>query len=258
VSGENGILRTALALAERGLAVFPCKPRGKRPATANGLKDATTDAAVIEQWWKGEPAFNVAVVTGKISGIFVVDVDDGEAALKALEADHGELPPTVESITARGRHVWFQYPDRPVKNSVGKIAQGCDVRGDGGYILTPPSIHPSGRPYCWSTETANSLATAPDWLLDKIADPVNGARPAALPPSHWRELVLDGLDEGARNTNLTRLAGHFLRRRLDAILVLEVIRSLNATHCHPPLPDDDIVRIVESIAARDLKRRATL
>jgi hypothetical protein len=117
-------------------------------------------------------------------------------------------------------------------------------------------VHPSGKRYAWSVDSADAIAEAPAWLLDKIAEPTNGARPVALPPSHWRGLVLDGgLDEGARNNSLTRLAGYFLRRNVDAILVLEIIRSLNATHCRPPLPDGDIARIVESIAARDLKQR---
>ena len=129
-------------------------------------------------------------------------------------------------------------PDRPVRNSAGKIAPGIDVRATGGYVLAPPSIHPSGRRYCWSVDSSNTLAAAPDWLLDKIADPINGARPVALPPSSWRELVLTGLEEGTRDVSFTRLAGYFLRRRLDAVLVLEILRSLNTTHCRPPLPDD--------------------
>jgi hypothetical protein len=259
IEESDVMIRTALYLAERGLPVFPCKPRDKVPATVHGLKDATTDLAVIEQWWRQEPEFNIAIATGAVSprSVFVIDVDntDAEAELRKLEATHGDLPPTVEAITARGRHVYFKMPDRPVRNSAGKIAEGIDVRGTGGYVLAPPSMHPSGRRYRWSVDSNDTLAAAPDWLLDKIADPTNGARPAALPPSHWRGLVLDGLEEGTRDTNLTRLAGYFLRRRLDAVLVLEILRSLNATHCRPPLPDDDVVRIVSSISARDLKQR---
>jgi hypothetical protein len=256
VGRSIAMIRTALYLAERGLHVFPCKPRDKVPATAHGLKDATTPA-VIKQWWRQEPEFNLAIATGAASGVFVVDVDsiDAEAELRKLEAEHGVLPPTLEAITARGRHAYFKMPDRPVRNSASRIAPGIDVRASGGYVVTPPSVHPSGRRYAWSVDRANTLAAAPDWLLDKIADPANNTRPAALPPSAWRELVLEGLDEGTRDVSLTRLAGYFLRRRLDAILVLEVLRSLNATHCRPPLPDGDIVRIVESIATRELKRR---
>ena len=66
---------TALTLAGKGLAVFPCRQRDKRPATVHGLKDATTNAETIRQWWESEPELNVAVATGMPSGIFVLDVD---------------------------------------------------------------------------------------------------------------------------------------------------------------------------------------
>src|SRR5262245_10407698 len=99
-------------------------------------------------------------------------------------------------------------------NSAGKIASGIDVRADGGYVLVPPSVHPSGRAYHWSVDTANTFATAPDWLLARISDTRgNGAVPVA-PPSEWRDLA-KGVAEGARNCSAARLAGHLLRRRVD-------------------------------------------
>ena len=157
------MIRTAMALAQKGMAVFPCRPQDKRPATANGLKDATTDLDIIRQWWRQEPQFNLAIATGAVSGIFVVDVDglDAEVELRRLEAEYGGLPSTVEAITARGRHVYFRSPEIPVRNSASKIAPGIDVRGDGGYVLAPPSIHPSGRRYEWSVDCATALAEAP-------------------------------------------------------------------------------------------------
>ena len=71
-------------------------------------------------------------------------------------------------ITARGRHLFFKMPETPVRNSTSKIAPGIDVRGDGGYVLAPPSVHPSGRLYCWSVDSADTFAAAPEWLLDKL------------------------------------------------------------------------------------------
>ena len=91
------MIRAALAYARKGLQIFPCQPRAKRPATANGLKDATTDPDRIRAWWHHEPAFNVAIATGAVSGVFVVDVDglDAEVELRKLEAEHGTLPATM-------------------------------------------------------------------------------------------------------------------------------------------------------------------
>ena len=125
------MIRSALALAARGFHIFPCRPRDKRPATANGLKDATTDPDIIQAWWQQQPDNNIAIATGPASGIFVVDVDglDAEAALRRLEAEHGALPATVEVITARGRHIYFKWPQEPVRNSAGKIGPHIDVTG---------------------------------------------------------------------------------------------------------------------------------
>jgi hypothetical protein len=175
------------------------------------------------------------------------------AAPKPNQAQHSALPATVESITARGRHIFFLCPGRPVRNSAGKLAPGVDVRGDGGYVLAPPSIHPTGKAYCWSVDSARTFAAAPDWLVTLIAKPASGAR-ASTQPSEWRELV-KGVAEGARDCTAARLAGYLLRRRIDPFVVLELLHSWNATRCTPPLPEKDIERIIESIAMRELRRR---
>ena len=136
-----------------------------------------------------------------MSRIFVIDIDgpDAEAELRKLEAQYGPIPPTVESITARGRHLFFHYPEQPVRNSAGKLAPGIDVRGDGGYVLAPPSKHPSGRRYCWSVDSANAFAPAPEWLLAMLAASAAGNGNVTLAPAEWRDLVCGGVDEGQRN-----------------------------------------------------------
>jgi hypothetical protein len=245
----------ALALARRGLWVFPCRPRAKLPATTNGVKDATADLDRIEHWWRQEPSFNIAIATGSKSRVFVVDVDgeDAEAELRKLEAQNGPLPPTVESITARGRHLFFDWPNHPVRNSAGKIGPGLDIRGEAGYVLAPPSIHPSGRAYCWSVDSTDTFAPAPEWLLTKA----NGGNSngTATAPSAWRDLTRDGVDQGARNDSIARLAGYLLRHRVDPVVALEMLVSWNATRCRPPLDEAEVAGIVDSIAARELKRR---
>jgi len=248
------MVQTARALAEKGLAIFPCLPRDKRPATLQGLKDATTDPIQIENWWHQNPNCNIAVATGAVSGVFVIDLDgaDAEAELRKLEAQHGELPATVESITGRGRHLFFQCPERPVRNSAGKIATGIDVRATGGYVIAPPSVHPSGKRYCWSVDSATTFAAAPEWLLFIIAETENGT---AAPASEWRALVCDGVVEGQRNSTVARLVGHLLRRFIDPMVVLELVQSWNAMRCSPPLPPNEIVAIVNSICGRELVRR---
>jgi hypothetical protein len=248
------MIRAALKLAERGLAVFPCRPRDKRPATAHGLKDATTDIVTIQAWWSDDRDYNIGIACGPVSNIFVVDIDDAEAELGRLEAQHGELPPTVEVITARGRHLYFRYPSVPVSNTAGKIAEGIDTRGDGGYVLAPPSVHPTGRRYRWSVDSADTIAEAPSWLIGLLAPPSNG-KGAGTAPSEWRTLVTDGVVEGRRDCSVARLAGLLLRRFVDPVVTLELLQAWNAQRCAPPLPPEDVDRIVDSIAGRELRRR---
>jgi hypothetical protein len=212
--------------------------------------------SLIRHWWGLQPNYNVAVACGVVSGIFVIDVDslDAELELRKLEKEHGQLPPTVEVITARGRHLYFKAPEVPVRNSAGKIAPGIDVRGDGGYVLAPPSIHPSGRAYAWGVDSAGTIAEAPDWLLDKISGHSNG-NSQATPAAEWRALVADGVSEGQRDCTVARLSGHLLRRFLDPFVVLDLMQCWNAQRCEPPLPEDDVTRIVNSICAKELRRR---
>lgn len=251
------LLSTALALAEKNWRVFPCMPRDKVPATPHGCKDATAGSELIRQWWAQNPEFNLAVATGRPSGVFVIDIDglDAEAELRKLEAEHGPLPATVESVTPRGRHLYFRMPDVLVRNSASQVAPGIDVRGDGGYALTPPSVHPSGRRYAWSADSADAIAAAPAWLIQKVTAPTNGAS-AATPPSVWRELVHDGVGEGARDCTVTRLAGYLMCRLVDPIVTLELLQAWNSARCSPPLPEASVARIVNSIAGRELARRS--
>jgi hypothetical protein len=247
--------KAALALAARGCAVFPVAERGKTPACVHGVLDATVDANAITAWWSANASLNVAIATGAPSGLFVVDIDgdDGEASLRKLELQHGKLPATVEAITARGRHLYLRVPpDTEIRNSASKIAPGADVRGTGGYVLAPPSIHPTGRRYTWSVDSANVIADAPAWLVSLIQ---TDSVPCATPPSEWARLAADGVGAGMRNDSIARLTGHLLRRYVDARVVLELARAWNTSKCCPPLPSHEVEQIVQSIAGRELRRR---
>jgi hypothetical protein len=118
-----------------------------------------------------------------------VDGDDGETSLRKLEAEHGPLPPTIEVITGKGRHLYFRIGEHSVKNSVGQVAPGIDVRGDGGYVLGPPSIHPSGRAYAWSVDSASEFADAPDWLCTLLANSSSNNGAKGKPQEHWHRIL---------------------------------------------------------------------
>ena len=151
-SPTNPRLLAALAYAKRGWRVFPCRPKTKEPATTHGFKDATTDKATIIRWWRRMPAANVAIATGAVSGLVVLDVDPRNGGLRSLaelERVHGSLPETPRVSTGGdGEHYYFAAPtDASLKSGV--LAEGLDVKADGGYVIAPPSLHPSGRRYRW-------------------------------------------------------------------------------------------------------------
>jgi hypothetical protein len=146
------------------LPVFPCQPRTKEPVTRHGFYDATTNPETIRRFWRVTNR-NIAIPTGLISGFWVLDVDlGGEEHRRRLEADHGALPPTCAVLTGRGGcHLWFQYTEA-IQCSAGRVAPGIDVRGDGGYVVVPPSVHENGRAYHF-IDPECALTIAPEWLV---------------------------------------------------------------------------------------------
>lgn len=169
-----------------------CTSPGKHPRTRRGLHDASTDAARVTTWWRRWPDANLGIVTGAASGLFVLDIDlpDGPASLARLQAKHAPLPPTCEQRTGSGgQQLLFAHPGRPVGNRTG-VEPGIDVRGDGGYIVVPPSTHASGARYRWSGRVPP--APAPGWLLEVLdrtrTDSIGAVEvPAASLPSGNRE-----------------------------------------------------------------------
>ncbi len=155
----TSVYSTAHVMGSKGIPVFPCVPSEKRPLTKRGLQDATTNHATIDAWERRWPRANLAMPTGHRSGFLVLDVDrkegrDGDATLKALVWDLGELPITLTAGTpSGGEHRFFRMPEATIRNSAGKVcgadAPGFDVRAEGGYVLVVPSTV-GGRAYRWT------------------------------------------------------------------------------------------------------------
>jgi hypothetical protein len=243
--------------AARGRPVLPVGEH-KRPLTTNGLLDATCEPDVIDRLWQRWPDANVAIRTGAPSGLVVLDVDgdQGADALHELERRHGRLPRTASVTTPRGgAHFYWRHPGRPVKTTAGALAPGIDVRGDGGYALVPPSVGANGRAYEWDEQAPP--APMPAWLTEATAADARsgGDGPKREPASTWVAMVANGLTEGERNAGLTRLVGHLLRRDVDVRLVGSLAHLLNEHRVRPALPAEEVERIIESIAGREVARR---
>ena len=182
----EAMLDHALRYARRGWPVFPCGT-DKSPLIATGFKAATTDEEQIRSWWTRYQDASIGVPTGPALGAWVLDVDlpkapgepDGRDTLAALETKHEALPPTVEQHTGSGgRQLFFRWQaDGPeIKNTSGKIGPKLDTRGAGGYVIVPPSGHPSGGRYAWISN-GTDLAEAPSWLAELVLAKPSPARP---------------------------------------------------------------------------------
>jgi hypothetical protein len=200
----QGALNTAIDYAARGYAVFPCWPQSKAPACRRGFHDATTNPATIRRWWLATD-YNIGIATGIASGVWVLDIDGdaGATAMAALEARHGPLPATLISTTSNGCHLWFRYTS-PVPCSADQIAHGLDVRGDGGYVLAPPSVHPDGPTYRWTNN--RPLAVASEWLVRLTRRPPPKPITSKIPPSPARPSRTDAYARAALEDEIAALA----------------------------------------------------
>ena len=177
---EPNALAAALDYAARGWRVIPIKAGGKHPPVPEWQRAATTDPAVITNWWTQlYRGCGVGIATGPASGVWVLDIDisgdkAGDQTLKELEARYGQLPATVTARTGSGgAHLFFACDDDTVRNNQsGKLGPGLDVRGDGGQVVAAPTIHPNGTRYTWHDGHAPGdlpVAPAPTWLLELLA-----------------------------------------------------------------------------------------
>jgi len=231
------------AAASRGWRLLPCAPRDKMPLLKNWPTLATHNLSTIERWSARWPGANWGVAHGRESGTFVLDIDgqNGAESLATLELAHDPLPRTLFCSTARGRHFWLRYPAHlRIGNTAGKLGPGIDTRGQDGYSLIPPSLHPNGIQYRWS-DFSQTVAPAPEWLtrLLTASEPVN-SRPDA------RSEILT---EGRRNDGLMKIAGSMRRRGADRDAIEGALLETNRRRCLPPLHDSEVHTIAQSAAA---------
>lgn len=257
--------KSKLFVTKLGLKVFPCRPRDKRPLTSNGFKDASDNLAQLERWWIAHPNANIGLPTGAVNGIVVVDFDyhhwdgrdeqvdeDGEVYSRpvddmVLEFFGGNIPNTwIVETPSGGYHFYFRHPGEVIPNSASKVGQAVDIRGDGGYVVAPPSIHPNGNQYLWAVKPGEAeLAPLPDTLLAKIKtakrEVINAEIKGDINGDRKHPI-------GGRNQALTSYAGSMQRRGMDPSAVLAALLAENEAKCVPPLPEEEVLQIANSVS----------
>lgn len=268
---SNPLLETALFYAKNGWKIFPiynpiegtcscqkseCSSPGKHPRTKRGFKNATSDLQQISDWWKKWPHANIGISTGLASGLIVIDVDfrhDGETSLNSLQT---KFPATFDSpnvLTGNGYHFYFAYPE--TKSPISSTTQfnglsGIDIRGEGGYIIAPPSQHISGKSYQWKNDEVllpHKLPLFPQKLINTFLEHRLYLR--TNPNLNDCEII----PEGKRNTTLTSIAGTMRNRGLRDNEILPALYEINKYRCIPPLPKKEVGNIARSVSRYESK-----
>lgn len=255
--GEPYALKAALGYEERGFSVVPIREREKFPIV-NWRQWQKTRATPtqIRMWWKQFPTAGVGIITGEISNLVVIDIDPGKGG-----TDDG-MPPTGMRVTtgSGGTHLYYPLPEGGCGTWVG--TKGVDVRGEGGLVVAPPTIHKCGEAYVWdpdeepgSIETITIKQLVPS--TEKAEALANGAANGlALDSKTWlNDGIQNGVGEGKRNQEIAKRAGYYAGPcRMPYDHVLEMCRLTN-TQFKPPLEDKEVERTVRSICEAEGRTR---
>ncbi len=266
------MIEWALEWARQGFAIIPvhsvmdgicscsrgseCRTPGKHPRIMGWEKAATTDEAQIKRWFDKWPHSNIGAAMGGARRLVVVDVDPksgGNASLHDLAAAHGdEWLKTLHIETGSlGAHFYFSYPaDVELRNSASKIAPGIDIRGEGGQVVLPPSLHVSGRRYV--VKEAAEIQPAPAWLIEELTRPADQKPSVVVDFQERRGAHTRGggvIGEGERNDRMFRIGcAIWGKGQAEDLTDLHMqLLQVNAERCAPPLPDSEIAVIVGSI-----------
>lgn len=206
-----------------------CNAPGKHPVIHrwSEFQKRIASPSEIDTWWQRWPLANIAVITGSVSNLVVIDIDNADSELNFN---------TLSSVTGRGgRHYFFKSGEERYKNAVG-VMDGVDIRGEGGYVLVPPSIHASGNTYFWAD-------------IVEIADlPDDAKRIVTLKPKpNIAANNSDTVQEGGRNNAITSFIGKLARTGLLYSDLVDTALVWNAKHCSPPLSRQEVETVVDSV-----------
>jgi Bifunctional DNA primase/polymerase, N-terminal/AAA domain/Primase C terminal 1 (PriCT-1) len=250
----NPIFEAALQYQNSGLSVVPLKPHDKKCNVAwEEFQHRRATAEEIRTWWSQWPDANVGIVTGKISDIVVIDLDSANAKDKLKDLipslDINSIP---RSRTGKGWQLFFQHPKVPIGNRAGVIPD-LDVRGDGGYVVAPPSIHPNGKTYVWELPINDALPKLPGDLYKLIASPT--------PNSGEHERfdtagALAGVPDGKRDDTIFKFACKLRSADIPRDIAEDLILKA-ANSCDPPFPSrealEKVARVYQKYEVKEAK-----
>lgn len=234
----------ALAYLEQGYSVIPIAVNSKRPLIKwEEYQQRRATQAEIEAWFGKWPDANIAIVTGKISGLSIIDVD-GEKGMLSIQENHINPPTTRVIKTPRGWHLYFAY--RADLHTGANFLPGIDVRSDGGYVLAPPSAIDALPYYVFRDNPVAVLSLPPSAFYTRSR---NGHTPQAIPQDHpnWvSDALANGSMLGERNQTATRLIGYFHSKGIPRDVILHLMKQY-AERCQPPMSERELLTTIDSV-----------
>jgi hypothetical protein len=242
-----------------------CDDRGKHPRVGwAAFQQERASRDQIRSWWYRWPDANIGVITGAISRLVVLDIDlahGGEASLEELEERFGRQPETVTALTGGGgRHFFYEHPGGEAEVRGGSnYMPGIDIRGDGGLIIAPRSLHASGQHYEWEASSdpwENVCAPMPASMVALMSEKptVIGERIGGKERFDITEALGSPILEGDRDESLVRLAGHYVAKYRNGKKSMERILEINELLCKPPLKEQQVRKIVDSVLRRQERK----
>lgn len=253
------IIETALKYQEMGFSVIPIRPENKKPLIKwETYQKERADAETIESWGQRWPSMNLGIVTGAVSGIDAVDCDSvkGVEAVSALLPDSLELP--ISQTPGGGNHFYFEHRD-----GVGcatRFMEDTDLRGDGGYIIVPPSVGENGKRYAWIESIFEvPLPEMPSNVFNKIKASLYRATSDRKSPTDFKRLQVTSSDfkEGMRDEALFHLANCLFKGGMADDNILKYMLFFGS-NCSPPFPEKEILAKIESAKKRNFNREMNI
>jgi len=238
----SNLLMAALQYLKEGYSVIPCKPEDKVAAVEwKPYQDRLPTVEEVRDWWTTWPTANIAIVTGKLSGVTVIDVDGKEGAQSFFEHLQGGIPQTRIHSTPKGKHLIFKY--HPDYHTGAAFFPGIDVRNDGGYIVAPPSQINGSVYSLFRDRPIVALPFAPEEFKHRQKSAAVTLGPGA---PGWVSLALQGVGLSERNMTATRLSG-YLHSKGHAPDVIENLMLPFAEKCAPPMDLGELRRTIQSV-----------
>ncbi len=259
----NHAVNAALAYVEKyNFSIIPIKPESKQPYIKwEEYKTHRATADDIRSWWDRWPAAMIGIVTGKISNLLVIDCDTSEGydGIQTLISDTLVVP--IVRTPRGGWHLYFRYPEGGNLTVGVGVMPGVDFRGEGGYVIAPPSINGSGKAYAWQSGLALG-EVAPPPLPDAIIKLINNKAYKREKDANHTDLTapcktLHFLTEGRRDNDLFHAANCLIKGGCENSYAEHILNIL-AKECKPPFPETEIRLKIDSVFKRVERRERNL